>query len=120
MKIITRNQSLLGAAALLAALSSCTAVKPVACAVVHPIRLIQADLDADREDRPDDLPAAFIFAEAPILIPLKYVYYTAYSAIGGLFSGLASDLITVTGGASVKQTKSNLTRPMRTNARLTD
>jgi len=112
--------TLLASVASLCALPSCTLIKPIPCAVVHPIRLIQRDIDDKPEERADDVPLAFALVEAPILIPLKYVYYTVYSVVGGVFSGLASDFITVTGGASIKQTKENLTRPMRTNARLTD
>lgn len=97
-------------------LAGCTAVKPLACGLVSPTRTLAARMGRHAEPRYDDMPTALLFASAPILIPLNYVYLTAHSTIEGLFSGFASDLNVITGNASVDSTFSSVLEPSKTNA----
>lgn len=99
--------------------SSCTVVKPVTCALVHPVRGVAELVEeaADTPEEPDDLPTAGALVEVPVILPVFLVYKSFVGAVGGLVSGLVSDLNVVTGHASWDRTVENLTRPGKTNAR---
>jgi hypothetical protein len=56
-----------------------------------------------------------VIAAAPVLIPLRFASDAVIGAVGGLFSGFASDLNVITGNYS--QVTRNMTQPFRTNAR---
>lgn len=102
-------------AALLASTGSCTLVKPVVCTFTYPIDNIRARLAApDDDDRHADLPPLLAVLAAPVIVPMRFVSEAAIGAVGGVFSGFASDLNVITGRFD-KATR-NLTRPFKTNA----
>jgi len=110
----------LGAAVLLAVaavcVTGCTITKPLVCAFTYPIDNIRARLAApDGPDEHEDLPPVLVVAAAPVIVPVRFVSEAVIGAIGGLFSGLASDMNVVTWNFS--SPARNLTRPFRTNAR---
>lgn len=103
--------------AMVGGLSSCTVVKPLACALVYPVHEFGKRLKSTSdEDRHNDLPTAGILVAAPVLIPLNYVYYTLYGAVGGLVSGVVSDLNMVTGHGSLRTSRDAIFQPLKTNA----
>jgi len=96
----------------------CTIAKPVACAVVHPIRSA-ADLFEDSSREPeevDDPPTAAALIELPVLLPAFLAYKGFVGLVGGLVTGVVSDFNVVSGHASWGRTLENLTRPDKTNA----
>jgi len=96
----------------------CTVVKPVVCAVVHPIRSVGALFDeaSSRPDEVDDVPTAVALVEFPILLPVFFVYKSFVGIIGGFGTGIVSDFNVVSGHATWDRTLDNLTRPDKTNA----
>jgi len=100
--------------------SGCTVVKPVTCAVVHPInefgRALKARDQKDEEEAYNDLPLIPLLVVAPILIPINYVAHTVRGAVGGLASGFVSDLNIITGNATERTTMGSMTEPVKTNA----
>jgi hypothetical protein len=105
-------------AALCVASSGCTVVKPIVCSFSYPVVNIEQRLDAPDEPDPDEheqLPPVLVIAAAPVLIPLRFASDAVIGAVGGLFSGFASDLNVITGNYS--QVTRNMTQPFRTNAR---
>lgn len=98
--------------------SGCTVLKPITCAVVHPVRSV-AELYSESSSEPDevdDTPTLVALIEFPIVVPAFFVYKCFVGAVGGLGTGLASDFNVVSGHASWDRTISNLTRPGKTNA----
>lgn len=103
--------------ALTAVASSCTVVKPLACALVYPVHEFGKRLKHDaNEDEHSDLPAAGVIVAAPVLIPLNYVYYTLYGAVGGLVSGVVSDLNMIVGHGTLRTSRQTIFQPLKTNA----
>lgn len=99
----------------------CTAVKPLACAVVYPTAVIVHDWNTTDDEEAEseeynDLPPAAILAVAPILIPLRFAYLTVNSAVAGVVSGFVSDLNLITGHASFETTMDTICVPLKTNA----
>ena len=102
--------------AVVASRSACTVAKPLVCAFTYPIDNIRNRLQApDEPDEHEQLPPVLVIAAAPVLIPLRFVSDSVIGAVGGLFSGFASDLNVVTWNFS--SPARNLTKPFRTNAR---
>lgn len=101
------------------AASGCTAVKPVACALVYPVQAMSAavakGVDEDDDDDYNDIPPVLVLASAPVLIPLSFLGLSITGAAAGLVSGFASDLNFVTG--NVDWDELNLFDPYKTNAR---
>jgi hypothetical protein len=114
--MLTRKFILVSTA--LAVCAGCTVVKPITCAVVHPIRSVGAlfDESSAETDEVDDTPTAVALVEFPILVPVFFVYKSFVGVIGGLGTGLVSDFNVVSGHASWDKTLDNLTRPDKTNA----
>lgn len=107
----------LALAAASVAVSGCTVIKPIACAAVFPFQqFARATESGDPEQKHSEMPAAGVIVAAPILIPLRYVYYVSYGAVGGLVSGFISDLNLITGHGSWQNSRRMIYRPMRTNA----
>ncbi|MBL8844031.1 MAG: hypothetical protein JNL90_21080 [Planctomycetes bacterium] len=110
--------------ALLAALgagSGCTVVKPVVCTFTTPWQFVEAAVDSrelDDEDAVDDeaerLPTTCLCLAAPIVLPIRIVERMVTGCIGGLCTGLVSDLNVLVGN-SERPTK-NLAEAWRTNA----
>jgi len=97
--------------------SGCTVIKPVACATVFPFQKIAKDMKTkDDGDEHSKLPTAGVIVAAPVLIPLKYVYYVSYGLVGGLVSGVVNDLNMLTGHGSIRNSNRTMFRPLRTNA----
>lgn len=98
-------------------MSGCTVIKPVACATVFPFQKIAKDMKSkDDGDAHSELPTAGVIVAAPVLIPLKYVYYVSYGLVGGLVSGVVNDLNMVTGHGSLRNSRKTIYQPLRTNA----
>jgi hypothetical protein len=112
-------------AALLAVLllaSSCTIIKPVACAIVYPavsvVRLFEgADRKSEPESKYEDIPTGLALVELTILLPVFYAYKTTVGLLGGLFTGFVSDLNIVTGNANLKGSYETILDPARVNQR---
>lgn len=99
-----------------AGLTSCTAVKPLVCTITYPIDNLRERLAApDGPDSHEELPPVAVVVAAPVIIPLRFVSEAVIGCVGGLVSGLVSDLNVVTGNFS--SPARNLGRPFRTNAR---
>lgn len=98
-------------------LTGCTVIKPITCAVVFPFQQLAKSADSkDPTQKHSEMPAAGVIAVAPVLIPLRYVYYVSYGTFAGLVSGFISDLNLITGHGSLKNGRRTLCKPMRTNA----
>lgn len=102
--------------------SSCTIVKPVACAIVYPaVSVIRLFEDADRNDRSKDeykgTPGGLAIVELSLLLPVFYAYKTAVGLLGGLFTGFVSDLNIVTGNATMTGTFETILNPRHVNQR---
>jgi len=110
--------ALLTVATLTVVTSGCTVVKPVTCAVVHPINEFGRALKArdKEEDDYNSLPVIPLLVVAPILIPVNYAVHTVRGAVGGLASGFVSDLNIITGNATKRTTMETMTEPFKTNA----
>ena len=104
------------ASLLIMTMASCTLIKPIACAAVFPIHQFQKSPDSDPDREYSELPAAGVIVAAPVLIPLHYVYYFTYGAVGGLVSGFVNDLNMVTGHGSIRNSRRTMYEPLRTNA----
>jgi hypothetical protein len=97
---------------------ACTVIKPITCAVVHPIRSVAAlfdDATAEPEEV-DDTPTAVALIEFPILLPVYFFYKSFVGVVGGLGTGIVSDFNVVSGHASWDKTLDNISRPNKTNA----
>jgi hypothetical protein len=101
-----------------AVLCGCTVVKPVTCAVVHPIRGVVALFEESSSEpgEVDDTPTVVALIEFPFVLPVFFVYKSIVGAIGGLATGVVSDFNVVSGHASWDKTFENVTRPDKTNA----
>lgn len=98
-------------------IAGCTLIKPVACAAVFPFQqFAKSPEPGDPATKHSEMPTAGVIAAAPVLIPLKYVYYVSYGLVGGLVSGFISDLNLLTGHGSFRNSQLTLYKPMRTNA----
>lgn len=117
------TRSIATPAALLAALgagSGCTVVKPVVCTFTTPWQFVEAAVDSRELDDDDDadeaerLPTACVCAAAPIVIPIRIIERMVTGGIGGLCTGLVSDLNVLVGNS--EHPAKNLTEAWRTNA----
>ena len=105
-------------ALLLLMTTACTVVKPVTCAVTHPIFSIVEIWDEageKDEDRHNELPTGVAVVEAVVLLPAFWVYKTAVGAVGGLFTGFVSDLNMIVGEASFDSSLDTILDPIHTN-----
>ena len=98
-----------------------TAGKPVLCSVTHPFvtvgERIERYSEGGREEEFNELFLAIGIPAAVILVPLHFATLSVSGVVGGIASGVASDLNTVTGNASWDWEDMNLHRPFKTNAR---
>lgn len=105
-----------------ALVSACTVVKPVVCAVSSPVQFVAETLDTRDLDDPDEravadaesLPTPCLCVAAPIVIPVRIVERIFNGFVGGLCTGLVSDLNVLVGHA--EHPTKNLTRAWATNA----
>lgn len=95
---VRRKLVLATTAVALVLLSGCTVIKPITCAAVFPFQQFAKSSErSDPAEEHSEMPAAAVIAAAPVLIPLRYVYYVSYGALAGLVSGFISDLNLITG-----------------------
>lgn len=105
-----------------ASLPGCTVVKPVVCTFSSPWYLIESttesrDLDDGEAEaaEAESIPTPCFCVAAPIVLPIRIVERMVNGFVGGLCTGVVSDLNVLVGN-SEKPTK-NVTRAWQTNAK---
>ncbi len=105
------------AGALVTSTTGCTIVKPLVCAVTHPYQNLKKAVNSSDDDEEDhnDIPPAALIPTAIVAIPIVVVANSAVGIVGGLATGIVSDLNVVVDNADWKSL--NLHRALKTNAK---
>lgn len=107
-------------------LAGCTVVKPVVCSVGYPVRTIgealnkQEDEERQGEEKYKSTPTVLAVPTAIVVVPVAFAGLSAVGIIGGLTSGVASDLNLLLGNADFDDTRESLPYPFRTNVQKPD